>query len=85
MLPQGERPGQARESPRSSPGTRSRRFLLCGTLFYCGLVPRPLAAFGVAGSILQISGVSLRGILGYPPNTWMGVPLAPASCCLPDG
>ena len=30
------------------------------------------------GAVLQIAGVSLRGLLGYPPKTRLAMPLAPA-------
>ncbi|HET7205694.1 MAG TPA: DUF4386 domain-containing protein [Terriglobales bacterium] len=52
--------------------------LLCCLLYRFLLVPRVLAAFGVVGSVLQIGGVTLRGLWGYPPETWLAVPLAPA-------
>lgn len=53
-------------------------FLLCAVLFRFRLVPRTLAAFGLIGSVLQISGVTIRGLLGYPPETRLAMPLAPA-------
>jgi hypothetical protein len=52
-------------------------FLLFTLLCRFRLVPRVLAALGMIGSILQITGVSLRGLLGYPPETRLAMPLAP--------
>src|SRR5437588_139649 len=53
--------------------------LLLFTLLYRSrLVPRPLAAFGMIGAVLQIAGVSLRGLLGYSPEVRLAMPLAPA-------
>ena len=52
-------------------------FLLFALLCRFRLVPRVLAALGMIGSILQITGVSLRGLLGYPPETRLAMPLAP--------
>lgn len=53
-------------------------FLLFSLLCRFRLVPRVLAAFGMIGALLQIAGVSLRGLLGYPPETRLAMPLAPA-------
>src|SRR5579864_4323776 len=52
-------------------------FLLFSLLYRFRLVPRVLAAFGMIGAVLQIAGVSLRGLLGYPPETRLAIPLAP--------
>ena len=52
--------------------------LLTGLLYRFRFVPRWLAAFAMIGSVLQITGVSLRGLLGYAPETRMAMPLAPA-------
>jgi hypothetical protein len=53
--------------------------LLLFTLLYrFRLVPRTLAAFGMIGAVLQIAGVSLRGLLGYSPEMRLAMPLAPA-------
>jgi len=52
--------------------------LLFSLVFRFRLVPRVLAAFGMIGAVLQIAGVSLRGLLGYPPETRLAMPLAPA-------
>ena len=52
--------------------------LLWATLYRTRLVPRALAGAGIVASVLQVTGVPVRGILGYTPNTWMAVPLAPA-------
>jgi hypothetical protein len=57
-------------------------FLLCSLLYRFRLVPRVLAAFGLVGSLLQIAGVTLRGLLGYPPETRLAMPLAPAYVAL---
>ncbi len=53
-------------------------FLLCSLLFRFRLVPRALAAFGLVGSMLQITGVTMRGLWGYSPLTVLAMPLAPA-------
>ena len=53
-------------------------FLLYSVLYRFRLVPRALAAFGAVASMLQITGVSLRGLLGYSPETRLAMPLAPA-------
>jgi hypothetical protein len=52
--------------------------LLSSLLYRFRLVPRVLAAFVVIGAVLQIVGVSLRGLLGYPPEMRLAMPLAPA-------
>jgi hypothetical protein len=57
-------------------------FLLFLVLFRFRLVPRALAVFGLIGSLLQIIGVTLRGMLGYPPETRLAMPLAPAYAAL---
>lgn len=57
-------------------------FLFCSILYRFRLVPRVLAAFGLIGSVLQITGVTLRGFLGYPPETRLAMPLAPAYVAL---
>ncbi len=57
-------------------------FLLCALLYRFRLVPRVLAAFGLVGSLLQIAGVTLRGLWGYPPETRLAMPLAPAYVAL---
>jgi hypothetical protein len=41
-----------------------------------------LAALGLVGSLLQIAGVTLRGLLGYAPETRLAMPLAPAYVAL---
>lgn len=56
--------------------------LLCGLLYRTRLVPRALAAFGVVGSVLQITGVPLRALMGYAPETRLAMPLAPAYVAL---
>lgn len=57
-------------------------FLLYSLLYRFRLVPRALAAFGLIGSMLQITGVTLRGLLGYAPETRLAMPLAPAYVAL---
>ena len=57
-------------------------FLLYCVLYRCKLVPRALAAFGLIASLLQITGVTLRGLLGYAPETRLAMPLAPAYVAL---
>ena len=57
-------------------------FLLCSLLYRFRLVPRTLAAFGLVGSMFQIAGVTLRGLWGYPPETRLAMPLAPAYVAL---
>lgn len=52
--------------------------LLFSLLYRFRLVPRVLAALGMIAAVLQIAGVSLRGLLGYPPETRLAMPLAPA-------
>ena len=52
--------------------------LLFTTLYRFRLVPRTLAAFGIVASILQIAGVTLRGLLGFPPEMRLALPMAPA-------
>jgi hypothetical protein len=56
--------------------------LLCSVLYRFRLVPRALAAFGMVGSMLQIAGVPLRALWGYPPETRLAMPLAPAYVAL---
>lgn len=51
-------------------------------MFYCilfryALVPRGLAVLGLMGIILQSTGVTFSGFLGYPMIPWMAYPLAP--------
>jgi len=52
-------------------------FLLFTLLYRFRLVPRLLAALGIISSMLQITGVPLRGLLGYPPEPRLAMPLAP--------
>jgi Domain of unknown function (DUF4386) len=56
--------------------------LLYSLLYRFRIVPRALAAFGLVGSLLQIAGVTLRGFMGYPPETRLAMPLAPAYVAL---
>jgi hypothetical protein len=57
-------------------------FLLYSLLFRFRLVPRTLAGFGLIASLGQITGVTLRGLLGYAPMTVLAMPLAPAYVAL---
>jgi Domain of unknown function (DUF4386) len=57
-------------------------FLLYSLLYRFRLVPRALAGFGLVGSMLQITGVTMRGLLGYAPETRLAMPLAPAYVAL---
>lgn len=52
-------------------------FLLCSMLYRFRLVPRALAALGLTGSLLQIAGVTMPALLGYPQVMVMAMPLAP--------
>jgi hypothetical protein len=59
-------------------------FTLYWLLFRCAAVPRALAAFGMAASLLQIGGVSLPVFAGYrmfPPEI-VGTPLGLATLVL---
>ena len=47
-------------------------------LYRFRLVPRALAAFTMIGCLLQIAGVTLPSLLGYPMETRLAMPLAPA-------
>jgi len=57
-------------------------FLLYALLYRFRLVPRALAGFGLVASLLQITAVTLRGLLGYAPLTVLAMPLAPAYVAL---
>ena len=57
-------------------------FLLYSVLYRFRLVPRVLAIFGLLGAVGQIAGVTLRGLWGLAPETWLAVPLAPAYVAL---
>ncbi len=57
-------------------------FLLYSLLYRFRLVPRALATFGLIASLGQITGVTLRGLLGYAPMTVLAMPLAPAYLAL---
>ncbi|MFL6299557.1 MAG: DUF4386 domain-containing protein [Terriglobales bacterium] len=57
-------------------------FLLYSLLYLYRLVPRWLAVFGLLGAVGQIAGVTLRGLWGFPPETRLAMPLAPAYICL---
>jgi hypothetical protein len=56
--------------------------LFGSVLYRFRLVPRLLAGLALVTSLLQITGVTLRGFLGYPPEMWMAMPLAPAYVAL---
>ena len=51
--------------------------LLFTLLFRFRLVPRWLSALGIVGAVMQIGGVSVRGLLGLSPETRLAMPLAP--------
>lgn len=51
--------------------------LLFTLLFRFRFVPRWLAALGMAGAMMQIGGVSVRGLLGLSPETRLAMPLGP--------
>jgi len=51
--------------------------LLFSLLFRFRLVPRWLAALGIVSAMMQIGGVSVRGLLGFSPETRLAMPLAP--------
>jgi hypothetical protein len=53
-------------------------FMLFLVLFRFRLVPRALAIVGLVCTALQIAGVTLRAMMGYPPETRLAMPLAPA-------
>ncbi len=57
-------------------------FLLYSLLYRSRLVPRALAAFGLVASMLQIPGVTLRALFGYPPEMRLAMPLGPAYVAL---
>jgi hypothetical protein len=57
-------------------------FVLYAALWRAGLVPRVLAVAGLITSALQITGVPLRALLGYPLVMEIAVPLGPASAAL---
>src|SRR5512133_98838 len=57
-------------------------FVFFLVLFRFRLVPRALTAFGLIASLLQIIGVTLRGMLGFAPETRLAMPLAPAYVAL---
>jgi hypothetical protein len=52
-------------------------FTLFTVLWRSRLVPRPLAGLGLLATVLQVTGVPLRAILGLEVVTPMAVPLAP--------
>jgi hypothetical protein len=57
-------------------------FLLFTVMFRFRLVPRVLAVFGMVTSLLQIIGVPLRVMMGYPAEMRMAMTLAPAYLAL---
>ena len=57
-------------------------FLLFSALYRFRLVPRVLALLGMICSLLQIGGVTVRAIFGYPPDTRLATPLAPVYIAL---
>lgn len=53
-------------------------FLFFSVLYRFRLVPRLLATIGLITSLLQIAGVTLPVMLGYPPVMWLAIPEGPA-------
>ncbi len=53
-------------------------FVLYAALWRAGLIPRALAVVGLVTCALQITGVPLRALLGYPVLMAIAMPLAPA-------
>jgi len=51
--------------------------LFFALLFRFRLTPRWLSAAGLIGALMQIGGVSVRGLLGLSPETRLAMPLAP--------
>ena len=51
--------------------------LFFAVLFRFRLTPRWLAAAGIVGALMQIGGVTVRGLLGLSPETRLAMPLAP--------
>src|SRR3990172_10362371 len=68
------------ESAARNPGhLRAPALLfLYAALWRAGLIPRVLAVAGLVTCALQITGVPLRALLGYPVVMEMAVPLGPA-------
>lgn len=52
-------------------------FTLFAVLWRCALVPRLLAGLGMLTTVLQVTGVPLRAVLGLGVITPMAMPLAP--------
>jgi len=52
-------------------------FTLFTVLWRSTLVPRPLAGLGMLATVLQVTGVPLRAVLGLEVVTLMAMPLAP--------
>jgi hypothetical protein len=57
-------------------------FLFFASLYRFRLVPRLIAGLGMICAFLQIAGVTVRSILGYPPETRLAMPLAPVYVAL---
>ena len=51
-------------------------FLLYSVLYRFTMVPRALAGFGRMTVVLHVTGIPLRGLLGYGPVALMGVSMA---------
>jgi hypothetical protein len=56
--------------------------LLFTTLFRFSLVPRLITALGIVASLMQITGVPLRVMMGYSPEMRLAMPLAPVYIAL---
>lgn len=57
-------------------------FVLYAALWRAGLIPRVLAVAGLITSALQITGVPLRALLGYPLVMEIAMPLGPTYAAL---
>lgn len=53
-------------------------FVLFAALWRARLIPRVLAVAGLVTCALQVTGVPLRALLGYPVVMEMAMPLGPA-------
>jgi hypothetical protein len=51
--------------------------LLFAMLFRFRLVPRAISILGIIATLMQIGGVTIRAMWGYPPATTLAMPLAP--------
>lgn len=56
--------------------------LLFVAFFRFRLVPRLLSVLGIIATLMQIGGVTIRAMWGYPPATTLAMPLAPVYLAL---